>query len=167
MPCFAAVCARYAVFAYSVQNARRMIEISARVCYNGGMGLFGESMPPEKARALGAVALAFVGDAAESLFVREGLVRAADRRPGELQKLAGAEVSAKGQAKRLAAAEKLFTEEEREIFLRGRNAKKATKSKHATVAEYNLSTGFEAVLGYLYLTGQYARIAELLTAEEI
>ncbi len=131
------------------------------------MGWFNEVMPAEKARALSPVTLAFVGDAAESLFVRERLVRSADRKPGELQKLAAEEVSAKGQAKRFAAAEKLFTEEERSIFLRGRNAKKATKSKHATVAEYNLSTGFEAVLGFLYLTGQHARIAQLLTAEDV
>ena len=143
-----------------------LIVIFAAVCYNSRMGLFGENMTPAQARAIGPVALAFVGDAAESLFVREGLVRTADRRAGELQKCAAAEVSAKGQAKRLAAAEKLFTEEEREIFLRGSNAKKATKSKHATVAEYNISTGFEAVLGYLYLTGRHARIAELLSAEE-
>ncbi len=130
------------------------------------MGLFGERLAPEKVRAMGPVALAFVGDAVQSLFVREGLVRTAERRPGELQKLASEEVSAKGQARRLAAVEETFTEEEREIFLRGRNAKKAAKSKHATVAEYNRSTGFEAVLGYLYLTGSYARIAELLSWEE-
>ena len=50
------------------------------------------------------------------------------------------------------------------MFRRARNAKKATKSKHATVAEYNRSTGFEAVIGYLHLTGATARIDELLSA---
>lgn len=59
-----------------------------------------------------------------------------------------------------------FTDTEREIFLRGRNAKKPTKSKNATVAEYNLSTGFEAVVGYLYLTGAYARLDDLLSEEQ-
>ena len=60
----------------------------------------------------------------------------------------------------------LFTAEEEEIFRRGRNAKKGTRSKSATVAEYNRSTGFEAVLGFLYITGQIGRIDELLYAAE-
>ena len=55
--------------------------------------------------------------------------------------------------------------EERAVFLRGRNAHKPTKSKNASVAEYNISTGFEAVIGFLYLAGDYARIAELLGGE--
>ena len=58
-----------------------------------------------------------------------------------------------------------LTDEERDIFLRGRNAKKPTKSKNASVAEYNVSTGFEAVIGFLYLVGDYARIEELLSGE--
>ena len=122
-------------------------------------------MPRERARGMNAVVLAFVGDAVYSLFVREGLVFGHDYKTGTLQKLAAAHVSAKGQA---AAAERAFpslTEEEREIFLRGRNAKKPTKSKNASVAEYNLSTAFEAVIGFLYLVGDYARIGELLAGE--
>ena len=58
-----------------------------------------------------------------------------------------------------------ITDEERDIFLRGRNAKKPTKSKNASVAEYNVSTGFEAVIGFLYLVGDYGRIGELLAGE--
>ena len=60
-----------------------------------------------------------------------------------------------------------LTEEEKEIFLRGRNAKKPTKSKNASVAEYNISTGFEAVVGFLYLVGDYARIDELFAGEQV
>ena len=56
----------------------------------------------------------------------------------------------------------LLTEEEISVFKRGRNAKKTTKAKHASVAEYNLSTGFEALLGYLYVVGDLARINFLL-----
>lgn len=85
---------------------------------------------------------------------------------GTLQKLSSASVSAKGQAALLKNIEAKFTDTEREIFLRGRNAKKPTKSKNATVAEYNLSTGFEAVVGYLYLTGAYARLDDLLSEEQ-
>jgi ribonuclease-3 family protein len=56
----------------------------------------------------------------------------------------------------------MLTDEEEEIFRRGRNAKKPTKSKSASAAEYNRSTGFEAVLGYLHLIGNDERIEELL-----
>ena len=127
---------------------------------------FNEVMEEEKARRLNPVVLAFIGDAAYSLYIREKLVFASDYKTGTLQKLSSASVSAKGQAALLKNIEAKFTDTEQEIFLRGRNAKKPTKSKNATVAEYNLSTGFEAVVGYLYLTGAYARLDDLLSEEQ-
>ena len=127
---------------------------------------FNEVMEEEKARRLNPVVLAFIGDVAYSLYIREKLVFASDYKTGTLQKLSSASVSAKGQAALLKNIEAKFTDTEREIFLRGRNAKKPTKSKNATVAEYNLSTGFEAVVGYLYLTGAYARLDDLLSEEQ-
>ena len=127
---------------------------------------FNEVMEEENARRLNPVVLAFIGDAAYSLYIREKLVFASDYKTGTLQKLSSASVSAKGQAALLKNIEAKFTDTEREIFLRGRNAKKPTKSKNATVAEYNLSTGFEAVVGYLYLTGAYARLDDLLSEEQ-
>ena len=116
----------------------------------------------QKARNLSPVTLAFVGDAVYSLYIREKLVLSTDLGTNELQKLTSAEVSAHGQSELLERIQPLFTEEEDDIFRRGRNAKKSTKSKNASVLEYNRSTGFEAVLGYLYLTGQYQRISQLL-----
>ena len=118
----------------------------------------------KEARILSPVTLAFVGDAVYSLYVRERLVLSTDFNTGTLQKLTSAEVSAHGQSELLEKIQPLFTEEENDIFKRGRNAKKSTRSKSASVAEYNRSTGFEAVLGYLYLTGQYQRISRLLEA---
>lgn len=119
-------------------------------------------MAPESARNLSPVTLAFIGDAVYSLYVREGLVRSADFKAGELNKLSSKRVSARGQSELLERLLPLFSEEEAEIFRRGRNAKKSARAKHASVSEYNRSTGFEAVLGYLYLTGQYERIQFLL-----
>lgn len=116
----------------------------------------------QKAKNLSPVTLAFVGDAVYSLFVRERLVLSTDFNTGTLQKLTSSEVSAHGQSELLEKIQPLFTEEENDIFKRGRNAKKSTRSKNASVAEYNRSTGFEAVLGFLYLTGQYERISRLL-----
>ena len=76
------------------------------------------------------------------------------------------EVSAHGQSALLERLIPRFTQEEADIFRRGRNAKKPTKSKNASVAEYNRSTGFEAVIGFLYLTGRYSRIDELLSEDK-
>lgn len=123
--------------------------------------LFGE-MPEERAKQLSPVTLAFVGDAVYTLYVRRRLVGEGDFKPSDLQKMSASVVSAHGQSELLASVESLFDPEEAAIYRRGRNAKKATKSKNASVAEYNRSTGFEAVLGYLYLTGKYGRIDELL-----
>ncbi len=121
-----------------------------------------EVMSKEKAVNLSPVVLAFVGDAVYSLFVRERLTFFSDCKTGELNKLAVEEVKATAQAQFFKEIEELLTEEELNIYKRGRNAKKPTRSKSATIAEYNVSTGFEALLGYLYLTGNKERLNYLL-----
>ncbi len=113
------------------------------------------------------VTLAFVGDAVYSLYVREKLVKAGEDKPGVYQKAASAAVSARGQNELLKKIEPLFTEEEAEIFRRARNSRKNSKAKNATAAEYNRSTGFEAVVGYLYLTENFPRIEEILSFADI
>jgi ribonuclease-3 family protein len=128
------------------------------------MLLQGENLTVDQAKRTNAVTLAFVGDAVYALYVRERLVKSSDGKVGAYQRSSAKILSAKGQSEFLAEIEDLFTEEERDVFLRGRNAKKATKSKNATPAEYNRSTGLEAVIGFLYLTGNVARVEELLSA---
>lgn len=131
--------------------------------------MFGDSnfLTPEGARNLSPVVLAFVGDAVYSLYVREKLVLGTDFKTGTLQKLSSRQVSAKGQSELIERLLPALTEEEADIFRRGRNAKKPTKSKNATVGEYVRSTGFEALIGFLYLTGRAARIEELFFQEEL
>lgn len=126
--------------------------------------MFGNSnfLTPEGARNLSPVVLAFVGDAVYSLYVREKLVLGTDFKTGTLQKLSSRQVSAKWQSELIERLLPALTEEEADIFRRGRNAKKSTRSRHASVGEYNRSTGFEALIGYLYLTGRHERIEELL-----
>ncbi len=119
-------------------------------------------MQKEEALKIHPVALAFVGDAVYSLYVREKLVKEANESPGVYQRAAGAAVSAKGQNALIEKVRDSFTEEEADIFRRARNAKKGTKAKSASVAEYNRSTGIEAVIGYLYLTENLARVREIL-----
>ena len=113
------------------------------------------------------VTLAFVGDAVYSLYVREKLVKAGEDKLGVYQKAASAAVSARGQNELLKKIEPLFTAEEAEIFRRARNSRKNSKAKNATAAEYNRSTGFEAVVGYLYLTENFPRIEEILSFADI
>nr|MBR6778105.1 Mini-ribonuclease 3 [Clostridia bacterium] len=123
-------------------------------------------MSEQEARQLNPVTLAFVGDAVYSLYVRERLTLEVGGKSANLQRVAAKVVSAQGQSEFLDKVLPLFTEEEEDIFRRGRNAKKGTKSKSASHLEYNRSTGFEAVLGYLYLTGKDGRIKELLAKSD-
>lgn len=119
-------------------------------------------MDAQKVRNLNPIVLAFVGDAVYSLFVRERLTCFSDFKAGELNKLAVKEVNATAQAEFVNEILHLFNEEELGVFKRARNAKKTTRAKSASIAEYNSSTGFEAVLGYLYLTGNLERLNFLL-----
>ncbi len=118
-------------------------------------------VPEMQARQMNPVVLAFVGDAVYTLLVREKLALSSGEKAGALNKRASELVSAHGQSELLERILPALTEEEAEIYRRGRNAKKPTKSKNASVGEYVRSTGFEAVIGYLYLTGRTERIEEL------
>ena len=125
-------------------------------------------LPPvsrAQAKQMNPIVLAFVGDAVYTLLVRERLALTEGGKTSELNKMATSFVSAHGQSNTLERVLPKLTEEESDIFRRGRNAKKPTKSKNATVGEYVRSTGFEAVIGYLYLTGQNDRIRELFFSE--
>ena len=125
-----------------------------------------EILTVKEALQINPVTLAFVGDTVYSLYVRERLALSGCGKVGQLQKVAAQVVSAKGQSEFLDKVLPMFTEEEADVFRRAKNAKKATKSKSATSLEYSRSTGFEAVLGYLSLTGGEERIKELLSASD-
>lgn len=110
------------------------------------------------------ISLAFVGDGVLELLVRQRLVERTRLVPGKLHSTCVKYVSAHGQAKELEVIESMLTDKEMAVLRRGRNASKASVAKHATAQEYRASTGFEALLGWLYLTGQNARIQELFDA---
>ena len=106
--------------------------------------------------------LAYIGDGVYDLVSRTLVVARANRPPNELHKLTSAYVKAETQAKMIVALKDELTEEEAQVFKRGRNAKPYTTAKNATRADYHKATGFEAVMGYLYLTGQNQRMLELI-----
>ena len=122
----------------------------------------GERLDKEKIKSLNPVVLAFVGDAVYSLYIRSDLAKSNDSKTGVLNKLATSKVKATAQAELIEKILPNLTEEELSVFKRARNAKKHAKAKSASVAEYNLSTGFEALLGYLYLLSDTDRINYLL-----
>nr|WP_276552646.1 Mini-ribonuclease 3 [Streptococcus danieliae] len=110
------------------------------------------------------IALAFDGDAIYSVYVRQYLILQGLTKPNRLHHVATHYVSAKAQAQLVQALldQNLLTEEEVGIYKRGRNANSHTKAKNTDVVTYRMSTGFEALLGYLHLTGQIDRLEELI-----
>lgn len=110
------------------------------------------------------IALAFEGDAVYSLYIRRHLIFQGQTKPNQLHRLATRYVSAKAQAMLIEALLEggLLTQEEEVIYKRGRNAHSHTKAKNTDIITYKMSTGFEAVLGYLHMTQQMARLEEII-----
>ncbi len=108
--------------------------------------------------------LAYLGDSVMELYVRERLVYLGITKAGELNERAHEIVRATAQAKAYRAIEEMLSDIEKEYFKRGRNSGHLNAPKSASISEYRTATGFEAVLGYLHLTGQSERIREILFA---
>ncbi len=106
--------------------------------------------------------LAFVGDAVYSLFIRTHFCMVSNARSRKLHKLSTDFVKATAQSDALDMIYDSLTEEEMAVAKRARNTKVNTMSKNAKMIEYKKSTAFEALLGYLYLKGETARLNEIL-----
>lgn len=121
-----------------------------------------EAEPQVDIREMNPLSLAFMGDGVLELLVRQHLVERSRLLPGKLHAEAVRYVSARSQFLEMKLLEPMLTEEEHAVFRRGKNANKATVAKHASVEEYRTSTGFECLLGWLYLKGRDERIMELM-----
>ncbi len=110
------------------------------------------------------ITLAYLGDAIYEVYVREYLISTGVAMVDELQKEAIKYVSAKSQSRILTNLidNDYLTEEEKDIVKRGRNYKRNTHPKNTDIITYKLSTGFEALIGYLYLNNQKDRLNELM-----
>ncbi|MGT2935837.1 Mini-ribonuclease 3 [Streptococcus castoreus] len=119
---------------------------------------------PLDVNLINGIALAFEGDAVYSYYIRKHLIFKGQTKPSQLHHLATKYVSAKAQASLAQAMldARLLTEKEEDIYKRGRNTKSHTKAKNADVITYRMSTGFEAVMGYLDMTNQQERLEELI-----
>ncbi|MDE5679757.1 MAG: ribonuclease III [Lachnospiraceae bacterium] len=113
-------------------------------------------------RSYSPLTFAYVGDAVYDLIIRTVVVERANRSANALHKKTSSIVKAKTQSDMIEAVLLHLTEEEKEIYKRGRNAKPHTMAKNASVSDYRRATGFEALIGYLYLTGNFDRILVLV-----
>ena len=113
-------------------------------------------------RTYSPLALAYIGDAVYDLVIRTMVVERANRPVNELHRMVVKYVSANAQARIVQALMESLTEEEQSIYRRGKNSKPHTTAKNASVKDYLKATGFEAVIGYLYLTDRMDRVLELV-----
>ncbi len=106
--------------------------------------------------------LAYIGDAIYDLLIRTLLVDKGNTQVNKLHRRASSLVKAEKQSQMIEILEQHFTAEELQVYKRGRNAKSVTSAKNASIIDYRRATGFEAVMGYLYLKGKYHRIIDLI-----
>lgn len=116
---------------------------------------FGESrIKPEQHSAL---ALAYIGDAVYDLIIRTIVIDLGAGKVKDFHRMTSSVVKAESQAKLMKVLLEQLTEEEENAYRRGRNAKSATSAKNASIVDYRVATGFEALVGYWYLTHQIER----------
>ena len=127
------------------------------------LGCFKEALRLKEAdpASYSPLVLAYLGDAVYELAIRTLVVNEGNRQVNKMHKESASLVKAGTQMEFLLAIEDELTEEEKSVYRRGRNAKSVTMAKHATMSDYRRATGFEALMGYLYLTGRTERILEL------
>ena len=112
-------------------------------------------------RTYSPLTLAYIGDGIFDIVIRSVVVAKGNSRANDLHKRTSKIVKAHTQALMIEALEGELTEEEADIYRRGRNAKSGTMAKNASMSDYRKDTGFEALMGYLYLKDDFERIVFL------
>jgi len=107
--------------------------------------------------------LAYIGDAVYEMMIRTVIVNEGNMQVNKMHKMSKDLVKASAQAEIYFIIEKLLNEEESNVFKRGRNAKSGTKAKNASLNDYRIATGFEALIGYLYLKKDFKRMTDLVS----
>lgn len=113
-------------------------------------------------RTISPLTLAYIGDSIYDLIIRTIVVSQGNKQVNKMHKEVSAFVKAHGQVLMYEAIEEELTEEEKAVFKRGRNAKSYTSAKNATKIDYRKATGYEALLGFLYLEDKMDRVLELV-----
>ncbi len=113
-------------------------------------------------RSYSPLTLAYIGDGVYELVIRTILVKKGNCPVNRIHRKASSLVKASAQSAIMEKIEEHLTQEEHDIYRRGRNAHSPTMAKHATMADYRRATGFEALIGYLYLKEEYTRMLTLI-----
>lgn len=113
-------------------------------------------------RTYSPLTLAFIGDGIYDLIIRTMIVGRGNTKASQLHQHTSHLVKAHSQSAMLEYMLPVMTEEEVAVYKRGRNAKSPTMAKNATMSDYRRATGFEALMGYLYLSDRFERIMELV-----
>lgn len=113
-------------------------------------------------RSFSPLTLAYIGDAVYEIVIRTIIVEKGNAPVNKLHHKASSLVKAVAQKEAMEKILSLLTKEEEAIYKRGRNAKSYTSAKNASVIDYRIATGFEALMGFLYLMGRNERMLELV-----
>ncbi len=108
------------------------------------------------------LALAYIGDCIFELFVRTKIVSRGNDKANHYHQKTIHYVNAAAQTEMMQRIKPLLSAEEQAVFRRGKNAKSFSPAKHQSLHDYHIATGFEALMGYLYLSGQQERLSELV-----
>ncbi|NLJ95819.1 MAG: ribonuclease III [Clostridiales bacterium] len=119
-------------------------------------------LPDTDIKSYSGLTLAYIGDAIYELIIRTYIVEQGNAPVNKLHKKAVNLVKASAQAELYKNIKDMLTEEEMAIYKRGRNSKSYSSAKNVDIIEYRTATGVEALIGYLYLTGQIERMLELI-----
>lgn len=138
-------------------ESENVFDLAGRICEVSGL-------KQKDAKTLPGLTLAYIGDCIFELVVRTTLVERGLTHVSELNKKSSSIVRAAAQAELLHSIEEKLTDEEMAVYKRGRNVKSSSTAKNATVVDYRVATGFEALMGYLYLSKRTDRILELCSS---
>ena len=132
----------------------------AGLSVNGIVSFFG--IDGKDIRSFSPLTLAYIGDAVYEIVIRTIIVEKGNAPVNKLHHKASSLVKAVAQKEAMEKILPLLTKEEEAVYKRGRNAKSYTSAKNASVIDYRIATGFEALMGFLYLTGRNKRMLELV-----
>lgn len=106
--------------------------------------------------------LAYIGDSIYDLIIKTLVINEGNKQVKKLHSETSSMVQASAQSEMMRTLQPLLTEEEHAVYKRGRNAKSVSPAKNQSVTDYRRATGFEALMGWLYLKKEYARMLELI-----
>lgn len=119
-------------------------------------------LPEVDIKTYSPLVLAYIGDGIYDVIIRTIVVSGGNSQPNKLHKKTSLFVKAAAQSAMIEAIKEDLTEEELKVYKRGRNAKSPTMAKNASMVDYRRATGFEALMGYLYLQGKLKRLIDLI-----